>query len=162
MVASGIANSLSILSPRVWMEEACEHDPADSAHLGELITHEMVHVYHGQLSPRPDFAGMDDIGWFVEGLATYVSGQLEGSHRYRDRQAIDSGAAPDNLEDAWSGNYRYGVCGSLVKFIDVTYGRDMIKSLLPAVTEEEILTKLKSTESELLGRWREYVVDAEP
>ena len=48
-----------------------------------LIAHELVHVYHGQRSPRPDFHGMDDVGWFVEGLAVLASGQLELHHRGR-------------------------------------------------------------------------------
>src|SRR6516165_2607432 len=81
MVASGVADRMVILSPRVWKTQAAEHDPADAEHLRDLIAHELVHVYHGQHNPRPDFDGMDDSGWFVEGLAVYVSGQLERSHR---------------------------------------------------------------------------------
>src|SRR5262245_41317174 len=69
MVASGVADRLTILSPRVWKTEAVEHDPADAEHLRDLLVHELVHVYHGQHNPRPDFDGMDEVAWLAEGLA---------------------------------------------------------------------------------------------
>lgn len=162
MVASGIGTSLSLLTPRVWKEQACEHSATDTMHVRDLITHELVHVYHGQHNPHPDFAGMDAIGWFPEGLATYVSGQLVGSHAGRDRQAIDAGAAPSDLESAWSGPYRYGVCGSLVRFIDASFGRAVIKSLLASGSEEDILSLLELSESELIERWTSQVLNEAP
>src|SRR5690349_5455128 len=55
MVASGVAGGVQVLSPRVWKEQACEHDPADARHVSELLAHELVHVYHGQHNPSPDF-----------------------------------------------------------------------------------------------------------
>src|SRR5262249_41774892 len=111
MVASGVGDKLTILTPRVWRTEASEHDPADKTHFQELIAHELVHVYHGQRNPTKDFEGMDELGWFVEGLAVYVSGQLEHSHQSSARTAIAEGRAPTNLAKAWSGKHRYGVCG---------------------------------------------------
>src|SRR6185436_18077906 len=81
MVASGVADRLAILSPRVWKTLAAEHVPADTNHVSDLAAHELVHVFHAQRNPRPDFDGMDELGWFVEGLATFVSGQLDHSHR---------------------------------------------------------------------------------
>src|SRR6516162_1283393 len=108
MVASGVADRMAILSPRVWKTQAAEHDPMDVVHIRELVAHELVHVYHGQYNPRPDFDGMDDMGWFVEGLAVYASGQLARSHRTAARDALNSGKAPTRLADAWSGKYRYG------------------------------------------------------
>jgi hypothetical protein len=47
MVASGIANTLTILTPRVWKTEAAEHDPDDRDRFRELVAHELVHVFHG-------------------------------------------------------------------------------------------------------------------
>jgi hypothetical protein len=44
MVASGVADRMVILSPRMRKAQAAEHDPADVEHLRELITHEWVHV----------------------------------------------------------------------------------------------------------------------
>jgi Peptidase of plants and bacteria len=154
MVASGVADRMVILSPRVWKTQAAEHDPADAEHIRELIAHELVHVYHGQHNPRPDFDGMDDSGWFVEGLAVYVSGQLERSHRTAARDALKVGKAPTRLADAWSGRYRYGVSGSMVEFVDKRYGRDVVKRLLAVVSNEEALKLLNTTEGEFLEAWK--------
>lgn len=61
MVASGVADKLTILTPRVWKTEAAEHDPEDETHFRELIAHELVHVFHGQHNRTRDFDGMDDL-----------------------------------------------------------------------------------------------------
>ena len=37
MVATGVADALRILSPRVWSTEACEHDPDDPAHVRGIV-----------------------------------------------------------------------------------------------------------------------------
>jgi hypothetical protein len=157
MVASGVADRMVILSPRVWKTQAAEHDPADTEHIRELIAHELVHVYHGQYNPRPDFEGMDDSGWFVEGLAVYVSGQLDRSHRTAARDALKAGKAPTHLADAWSGRYRYGVSGSMVEFVDKRYGRDVVKRLLPVVSNEMSMKVLNTTEDRFLEAWKAHV-----
>jgi hypothetical protein len=160
-VASGTASLLAILSPLRWKEEACEHDPADTAGIALLVAHELVHVFHAQRSPHPEFDGMDTISWLVEGLATYVSGQLERRHAKAARAAIDAGADPRVLARAWSGRYRYGVAGSIVRYIDETYGREVLKSLLTATAQEEVLRALRVEEGELLLRWRAWVLAQE-
>jgi hypothetical protein len=157
MVATGVADRLTILSPRVWKTQAAEHDPTDAKHIRDLIAHELVHVFHGQQNRRPDFDGMDDSGWFVEGLAVYVSGQLESSHRTAARDALKAGKAPTRLADAWSGRFRYGVSGSMVAFVDKRYGRGVVKKLLAVVSNEEALKLLKTTEGEFLEAWKAYV-----
>jgi len=154
MVASGVARELDLLSPRVWRTEACEHDPDDAGHLTRVIAHELVHVYHGQHNPHPDFDGMDDLGWFVEGVAVAVSGQLDAEHRGRAARAIAEGRAPERLADAWSGPYRYGVAGSLADWVDRTWGRAVTVRLLTLTTQAEVLGALGVTEAELLARWR--------
>jgi hypothetical protein len=163
MVASGVADRLVILSPRVWKTQAVEHDPANVEHVRDIIAHELVHVYHGQHNPHPDFDGMDDLGWFVEGLAVYVSGQLERSpHRGGAREALSAGKAPAKLADAWSGRYRYGVAGSMAEFVDVRYGRAALEKLMPVVTNEEALKALNTTESKFLETWKAYLSDQPP
>jgi hypothetical protein len=42
------------------------------------------------------------------------------------------------------GRYRYGVCGSLVEFIDLRNGRETIHKLLPAVDQQQALAVLPS------------------
>ena len=100
---------------------------------------------------------MKSMGWFPEGLAVLVSGQLEGRHATAARTAIDSGAAPTPLEDGWRGEHRYGVSGSIVQYIDATWGRDTLMALLATTSEEELLAKLGVGEDELLAGWRAWV-----
>jgi hypothetical protein len=118
----------------------------------------MVHVFHAQTSPNPNFESMDEIGWFVEGLAVYASGQLDGSKLASPREAIEKGKAPAELEKAWSGKYRYGVSGSMVKFIDAKYGRKTLLELLKLTNEKDLLGALKISEADFLARWKEFVL----
>jgi hypothetical protein len=67
MVATGVAGFVVMLSPRVWPEQACEHDPTDREHVSDIITHELTHVYHGQrhASRDFDFEGAEEMSWFL-------------------------------------------------------------------------------------------------
>jgi hypothetical protein len=158
MVASGVAARLELLSPRVWRTEACEHDPDDARHVRELVAHELVHVYHGQHNPSPDFAEVTGIDWFVEGLATHASGQLASGELASAREALENGAGPGALADAWKGKYRYGVSGSLVAFVEHELGREALVGLLDATTGEELLARIGRSEAELLDGWRTWVL----
>ncbi len=160
MVASGMAAELSVLSPRAWGAEACEHDPANAGHTTRLLAHELVHVYHGQRSPHPDFEGMDAVGWFAEGVAVLASGQLQAEHAGAAARAVAEGRVPAQLEDAWSGRYRYGVAGSLAGYVDRRWGRAMTVRLLGMTTEAEMLGALGVTEQVLLDDWRGQVTVA--
>jgi len=157
MVASGTADGLRLLSPRAWAAEACEHDAADTARLQALITHEVTHVFHGQHLPDRRFDGMDDVAWFVEGLATDVSGQLDLGYLASASEAIAEDKAPAALSTAWSGKFRYGVCGSIVRFIDSRLGREGLLEMLPLKTEDELLSVVGLSEDELLAAWRASV-----
>ena len=151
MVASGTADGLRLLSPRTWAAEACEHDDADTARVQALITHEITHVFHGQHLPDRRFDGMDNVAWFVEGLATHVSGQLDLGYLASGSEAIAEDSAPTTLSTAWSGKFRYGVCGSIVRFIDSRLGRRGLMEMLPLKTEAELLKVVGLSEEELLA-----------
>jgi hypothetical protein len=157
MVASGVAAGVHVLSPRAWSAQACEHDPTDELHVERLLAHELVHVFHGQHNPSPDFVDVTGIDWFVEGLATFASGQLEDEKLLSARDALESGAGPKELAAAWTGRYRYGVCGSLVAFLDHEVGRARITECLTASSGEELLDLFGLGEEELLERWRAWV-----
>lgn len=157
MVAYGVAQRLAVLSPRVWREQACEHDPSDAEHVRTLLAHELVHVFHGEHNESGDFSGVSGIDWFVEGLAVFASGQLEQTHIAPASEAIARGVEPKDLEHAWSGKYRYGVCGSLVRHLDARVGRAVIVQMMSARTAQELLALAGVSEEELLRSWRASV-----
>ena len=158
MVACGVAEHLWILSPSVWREQACEHDPADAEHVRGIVAHELVHVFHGQANPSGDFSAVEGLDWFVEGLAVYASGQLEARHMLSASDALKAGAAPEHLADAWKGKYRYGVSGSIVRCLDRRVGRAVINKMLAATTQAEALSLAGMSEDELLSVWRASVL----
>jgi hypothetical protein len=157
MVGGAEEDGLILLSPRVWRTEACDHDPGDEDHVRDLVAHELVHVYHMQRNPSDEFDGVEGLDWFVEGLATYVSGQYQRFHVGRAREAVATGAAPVRLADAWTGSYRYGVSGSLVAYLESRIGRAGLTRLLGATRLEEVLAGIGMSEPELLAAWAAWV-----
>ena len=159
MVASGVAQRLDILSPSAWRKETCEHDAADRNEVKSLILHELVHVFHGQYNSKPDFSGMDDLSWLVEGVATYASGQLDNQRLGKVRNLVTAGMAPVALEDFWKGSEKYGLAGSLVRYVDKRYGRAVLFELLRQTDEKKILEVLKINEPGLINGWKESVLE---
>jgi hypothetical protein len=157
MVASGVATRLDIISPKRWDKQSCEHIYAETVHTQQLITHELVHVFHGQLNTSPDFSNTEGIDWFVEGLATFASGQADASRMAEVKKAILENSIPKSLDEFWTGKIKYGLSGSVVKYIDHRYGRNKLIELLPLNKKLEILSLLKTTEPELLAEWKMYV-----
>jgi hypothetical protein len=157
MVASGVATKLDMISPVLWDKEACEHIYSETKKTQQLITHELVHVYHGQLNISPDFSNVEGIDWFVEGLATFASGQCDRSRITEVKKAITDNKIPKSLDNFWTGKIKYGLSGSLVMFIDYKYGRIKLKELLTLNKKSQILSVLKTTELELLDEWKKYI-----
>lgn len=153
MVASGTGSRLDLLSPRVWKDEACEHDPTNEIEIERLIAHELMHVFHGQINPDHNFEGMDDVAWLIEGVAVYASGQLDSARMKPVVQSIMDAAYPKTLNQFWTGRNKYGNAGSLVRFIDQKYGRSILIQLLKATSTDSILNVLKIHEDELIAAW---------
>ena len=157
MVATGVADFLVLLSPSVWKAQTCDHDPDDATEVQRIVTHELVHVFHGQHNPSRDFTGADEVGWFVEGLAVLASGQLDRERLQRTVDAVRAGDVPKTLNDSWSGPNRYGRAGSLVQYLDSTYGRTKLIELLPVTRQSELLQRLGITEARLLHDWQAWL-----
>lgn len=157
-VGMGTGSLLLLLDPSDparWRTEACAHEHDDEADVDRVIVHELVHVFHGQQRPDDrELERAEEVGWFVEGLATYASGQLDAEREQQLRAVLAAGQAPRRLADAWAGNARYAVCGSLVRFVDQRLGRAGLKRLLAASTNAELLAALGLTEAELLAAWQ--------
>ena len=157
MVASGIAEKLDIISPKMWDSLACEHSYADSIETQNIITHELFHVFHGQQNESPDFSNITGIDWFVEGLATYASGQCDTIRISEVQKALLGNDVPETLNGFWSGNLRYGLSGTVMMYIDNQYGREKLFSLLKYNNLEELLISLGTTESEIIVGWRKFI-----
>jgi hypothetical protein len=157
MVASGVATKLDILSPKLWDKLSCEHIYSETTKTQQLITHELVHVYHGQLNFSPDFSDVEGIDWFVEGLATFASGQCDSLRISEVKRAISENKIPKNLDNFWTGKNKYGLSGSLVMYIDHKYGRKKLIELLPLIKKTDILLTIGTTEVELLNEWKKYI-----
>lgn len=158
MVGGADAHALYLLAPTAWASQACEHDPDDEEGRRRLITHELVHVYHGQVNGSEDIGLLEDIGWFIEGVATYISGQLQTAHEGRAAEAIRQGRSPERLSEAWSGPDRYGVAGSMAAYIDRRWDRRTLREALGARSQAELLGQLGETESAFLAGWKDWVV----
>lgn len=157
MIASGIATKLDMISPKTWETEACEHRYSDIQKTQRLITHELVHVYHGQWNQSPDFSNVEGIDWFVEGLATYASGQCDAPRIAEVKKAITENQIPDGLNNFWTGKIKYGLSGSVVQFIDHKYGRQKLIELLSFNKKTDILSSLNTNEKILLKEWKAYM-----
>jgi hypothetical protein len=157
MVASGVATKLDLLSPLRWKKEACEHDYADKDATQKVITHELFHIYHAQKNPSPDFSETQGIDWFVEGFATYASGQCDNERLKEVKMAVQNEKVPAALDDFWKGKMKYGLSGSMVMYLDHKYGRDKLKQLLIYQTKTEILGSLKISETDLLKEWADHI-----
>lgn len=157
MVASGVAAKLDMISPKLWDELSCEHHYSETIKTQQLITHELIHVYHGQLNVSPDFSNVEGIDWFVEGLATYASGQCDADRIAEVKMAINDNKIPKSLDNFWTGKIKYGLCGSVVQYIDHRYGRETLIALLPVNKKSDLLKTLKITENELLDNWKSYI-----
>ncbi|MBU9937586.1 MAG: hypothetical protein KTQ13_13105 [Ferruginibacter sp.] len=157
MVASGVAQRLDMISPKTWEKTACEHTYSETVKTQQLITHEMVHVFHGQLNASPDFSNAEGIDWFVEGLATYASGQCNAERIAEVKKAVTGKKTPTTLDKFWTGKLRYALSGSVIMYIESKYGRAKLKEILPFNKKSGILQSLNITETELLANWADYI-----
>ncbi len=161
MVASGVAQRLDILSPVTWDTASCEHSYRNYSKTLQLIAHECVHVFHGQWNPSPDFSEVEGIDWFVEGLAVYASGQLDSARIAPVLAALRENMIPMQLDQFWSGKLKYGLSGSLVKFLAIRYGKETLFRLLQFKNRQEILAELNTSELILLESWKNWMLKGE-
>ena len=158
MVGSGVESRLDLLSPAVWGTQACEHDPNDEEEIRKLIYHELTHVLHSDYNISPSFTDINNIDWFVEGLATYVSGQLDPERLLAVIDHVRNTGGPTKLSMFWKGEHKYGLSGSMIYHIDSKYGRETVSELLRYNDVDDILEILNTTEQELIDDWRKTLL----
>ena len=154
MIASGVAHRLDILSPNAWTKEACDHNANDPVEIRQVIWHELVHVFHGQYNPDHTFSYIEKLDWLVEGVATFVSGQLDDKRSQRVKQLVNENKTPTTLDDFWKGQEKYGLSGSMIGFIDKKYGRQKLFELLKQTNKEAALKFLGISEMQLITDWK--------
>jgi hypothetical protein len=154
MVGMGTADLMVLLAPSAWTKQACDHDPKDVTAVHQLIAHELIHVYHGQFNLSRDFSGIEDLDWFIEGLAVFGSGQLTDDRLAAMHAAILAGQFPASLSKVWTGANRYGFAGSLARYVDQTWGRATTVRLLKVRSTADALTLLGTSQPSLLAGWR--------
>jgi hypothetical protein len=160
MVGCGVGDKMDIMAPAQWLTDACEHDNADKSEVQRVITHELVHVYHGQVNSDSVFGEMMDLDWFVEGLATYASGQCTDKRMTEVRNAAKMDSVPSILNDFWKGKLKYGLSGSMVMYIDKFYGRETLKKLMKVHTEDQALRIMKISEGDLIKSWKQHMLSS--
>jgi hypothetical protein len=158
MIASGVAHRLDLLSPNAWLKEACEHNADDAEETRKVIWHELVHVYHGQYNPDHTFSYIEKLDWLVEGVATFVSGQLDEKRLQRIRQLVSANKTPTSLDNFWKGQEKYGLSGSMVAYIDKNYGRKKLFELLKFTNKQDALKFLGVSEEQLLKAWKDSLM----
>ena len=158
MIASGVAHRLDILSPNAWIKESCDHNANDTTEICQVIWHELVHVFHGQYNPDHTFNYIEKLDWLVEGVATFVSGQLDEKRLQRIKQMIRENKTPSTLDDFWKGQEKYGLSGSMVAYMDRTYGRDKLFALLKFTNKQDALKFLGVSEKQLIKNWKDSLV----
>jgi hypothetical protein len=154
MIASGVGHRLDILSPTAWKKEACDHNANDSTEIRRVIWHELVHVFHGQYNPDHTFNYIEKLDWLVEGVATFVSGQLDAKRLQRIKQIIREGKAPLSLDSFWKGPEKYGLSGSMIAYIHNKYSRNKLFELLKQTNKGAALKSLDISETQLLADWK--------
>ena len=157
MIASGVAHRLDVLSPNAWTKEACDHHANDSTEVKQLLWHELVHVFHGQHNPDHTFNYIEKLDWLVEGVATFVSGQLDERRLQRIKQLVKEDKAPGTLDNFWKGTEKYGLSGSVIAYIDKTYGRQKLFDLLTLTNKPDVLKSLGLSEEQLIKNWKEFL-----
>jgi hypothetical protein len=160
-VGSAARTGIYILSPRVWPSEACGLPNTPDLVMG-AVAHELVHALHiqQQRAQQPAEPLFVSTRWILEGLAVYASGQSEREFAPQAPSRFAAGFAPKTFQELYDDSAFYGLAGSLVKYIDVTYGRAKLRRLITARSNADALAAVGLTESELLGAWRANVVAA--
>jgi len=157
MIASGVAHRLDMLSSNTWAKQACDHNGNDTTEVRQVIWHELVHVFHGQHNPDHTFSYIEKLDWLVEGVATFVSGQLDEKRLQRIKQMIKENKTPLTLDNFWKGQEKYGLSGSIVAYIDKTYGREKLFTLLKFTNKQDALKFLGVSEEQLINLWKDFL-----
>jgi hypothetical protein len=124
------------------------------------VARELVHALHiqQQRAQRPAETLFATTRWVIEGLAVYVSGQLDREFAPQERSRLGTAPLPRTFLGLYADSAFLGLAISLLGFIDAAHGRSTLRALVSARSDAEALAALATTEDALLGAWRAEVV----
>jgi hypothetical protein len=154
LVASATRTLAVTFSPRLWQADTCGH-VGNAAELRSIMTHEIIHVLNGQLNTLTEVNDVLAMKWLTEGIAWYAAGQFDDRGRSQVRTLIAGGYSPTSLDRMWWDEGGYDAAGSVIAYIDTTYGRSALRQLLRATSNADAAARLGLSEATLLQRWRE-------
>ena len=172
VVGFGLSDSeVAVLDPKDWTEGSRKF-----VNLDRLIKHEMVHAFtqglNGKKQASPCFyidnkkEAAPSPFWFEEGLAVYVSGQLEDW-----ANAVRYDPAGKRFAQMTDGGYP--VFGTIAEFLFERFGRDKILAVIRALPAdylsennrsetERILYSELGGENRLEADWLQFVLKRYP
>jgi hypothetical protein len=160
LAATGTIEGINLLSPLRWQDEPCSGrytEYSDTVKTKKLFIHEMVHVFHAQHQQLNHTNDEVDF-WFLEGIAYYVSGQMDSTAARMVQTAFTNQRIPDHLSaigQISDINLRYAVSGSLLQFISATYGKPLLRKMLVPDNEKDLQAVMPVSEKDLIGRWKQ-------
>ncbi|EIT86050.1 hypothetical protein A374_07011 [Fictibacillus macauensis ZFHKF-1] len=120
-----------------------------------LLCHELTHVYHEHFTSNLEMTPR----WLEEGLAIYLSNQWRTDVEFRDpvQRAIQTRELPslEEVENSILLSYIWG--WTLVRFLDVTYGQDLIKAIVVQGSDQAVYEATRLEKEVFEARWHAWL-----
>jgi hypothetical protein len=154
-IAQPQRTDLVALSPSAYHNHSTFEYVPDQ--FGRLLVHELVHMVEEHLSPNIEASPR----WWGEGLAVYLSQQWLHGADFRT-PALDGIAQRhipgfSQVETDTRLAYEWG--WTMVRFIEKTYGRDMIVQMVRECNDGNVFSVIGETSANLEARWMAWLLD---
>ena len=156
-IAQPQRTDMVVLSPSAYEGHSVYHYNPDE--FRRLLIHELVHVVEERLSLDIEASPR----WWSEGLAVYLSEQW----RYEDvsmKTALDGIAnnkIPSFCQIEAEKNLAYDWGWTIVRFIESSYGKEMILRMVKESTDGNVFSVIGETAGVLEKMWREWLAEKE-
>jgi len=153
-VAQPQRTDLGVLSPSAYKTHSIyKYDPDE---FRRLLLHELVHMMEEFITPDMETSPR----WWSEGLAVYLSGQW--LHEDDFRKPVLEGIAGRNVPGFSSieaeRKLAYAWGWTIVRFIETTYGRDMIRRMVEECADGQVLAVIGEGAAGLEECWRDWLL----
>jgi len=153
-VAITSKNDLLILSPFAYEEESTY--TYDENQLKKIIYSQVVHIFHEFLSLNSEVS----YTWLGQGIAMYLSELWkEGEVKKVIDEAIKNDIIPHLKEIQESKSLFKTWAWTIVKYIEETYGKEIINKIIRNYDEEDIFNIIKSSINDVEVQWKIWLND---